>query len=189
MKEALAGLHLEDNAGLLLTGGSDVEPRLYGEEPAPETQQPDRVRDEVERLLIDEALQRDVPLLAICRGLQILNVHLGGSLFQHLPTATRHERRTPDRGMPAHSVSVIDGTLLSDIAKRATWEVNSRHHQAIKDPGTRLKISATDPVDGVVEAAELPGRKFVLGVQWHPENQVPADREQLKLFTRFAQSL
>jgi len=102
LQEARPGLKIGSCGGLLLTGGSDVDPRLYGETPSPQTEPPDPVRDAAEAALIDEALARDLPLLAICRGMQILNVHLGGSLIQHLPTAAHHVRRTPDKSLPAH---------------------------------------------------------------------------------------
>ena len=183
--EARTGLKIGPCRGLLLTGGSDVDPARYGEAADPRTQPPDPERDAVESALIDEAMSRDLPLLAICRGMQLLNVHLGGSLIQHLPGAERHVRRTPDRGLPAHSVSIEPGTLLASIAKRETWEVNSRHHQAVARLAPGLRICARDPEDGTVEAIELPVRRYVLGVQWHPENQVSEDSGQRKVFQSF----
>jgi len=189
LEEARAGLKIGQCRGLLLTGGTDVDPSLYGESAAPETDVPDKERDAVEGALIDEALARDVPVLAICRGMQILNVHLGGSLIQHLPTAERHVRRTPDRGLPAHSVVIEPGTMLASIAHKESWEVNSRHHQAVARLGKGLRICAKDAEDGTIEGIELPGRRYVLAVQWHPENQQANDSEQHKLFTSFAQVL
>jgi putative glutamine amidotransferase len=186
---AKPGLKLGSCAGLLLTGGSDVDPLLYGERPAPETEPPDPDRDAAEAALIDDALARDLPLLAICRGLQILNVHLGGSLIQHLPTAARHVRRTPDKSMPAHPVAIEPGTLLASIAGSETWEVNSRHHQAIARLAPGLRVCARDPEDGTIEAVELPLRRFVLAVQWHPENQAPVNSGQRGLFASFAAAL
>ena len=103
LEEARQGLEIGPCSGLLLTGGTDVDPARYGESPAPETDLPDKERDAAEAALIDEALARDVPVLAICRGMQILNAHLGGSLIQHLPTAERHVRRTPDKGLTGSS--------------------------------------------------------------------------------------
>ena len=189
LEEARPGLTTGECSGLLLTGGCDVNPALYGEDAGPETQQPDDERDAVEGALIDEALARDLPLLAICRGMQILNVHLGGALVQHLPGAARHVRRTPDRGLPAHRVVIEPGTLLASIAQRETWEVNSRHHQAVARLGSGLRVCARDPEDGAIEAIELPGRRYVLAVQWHPENQAPEDPEQRRLFQSFAGAL
>jgi putative glutamine amidotransferase len=189
LEEAHAGLKLGQCSGLLLTGGSDVDPALYDESPAPETDAPDRERDAAEAALIDEALARDVPVLAICRGMQILNVHLGGSLIQHLPVAARHVKRTPDRALPAHRVAIEPGTLLASIARRESWEVNSRHHQAVARLGNGLRVCAQDPEDGTIEGIELPGRRYVLAVQWHPENQAPQDPEQRKIFQSFAAAL
>jgi len=128
-------------------------------------------------------------LFAICRGMQILNVHLGGSLVQHLPTSGRHVRRTADRSLPAHRVTIKPTTLLAGIAGAESWEVNSRHHQAVARLAAGLQVCARDPVDGTVEAIELPARRFVLGVQWHPENQAPVDPGQRKLFQSFTAAL
>jgi putative glutamine amidotransferase len=189
LAEARAGLAIGPCCGLLLTGGGDVAPALYGESASPETEPPDPERDAVEAALIDEALARDLPLLAICRGMQILNVHLGGGLVQHLPTAAHHVRRTTDRSLPAHRVAIEPGTLLANIAGRDTWEVNSRHHQAVARLAGGLKICARDPEDGTIEAIELPARRYVLAVQWHPENQAANDPEQRKLFQSFAAAL
>jgi putative glutamine amidotransferase len=189
LAKARTGLGMGSAGGILLTGGDDVNPKLYGENAAPETESPDDERDAVEAALIDEALKRDLPLLAICRGLQILNVRLGGSLIQHLPGAERHVRRTPDRGLPAHRVSITPGTKLAAIAGRETWEVNSRHHQAIARLGRGLQVSARDTDDGTIEAIEYRDRRYVLAVQWHPENQAVDDPEQRKLFQSFAASL
>jgi putative glutamine amidotransferase len=190
LREAKPGLKIGQCAGLLLTGGSDVNPARYGETAGPETQPPDDERDAVESALIDEALDRDLPVLAICRGMQMLNVHLGGSLIQHLPEVARHRKLTPeDKGLPAHRVVVEPGTLLASVAGRETLEVNSRHHQAVARLGDGLRICARDPEDGVVEAIELPERRYVLAVQWHPENQAPKDPEQRRLFESFAGAL
>ena len=189
LEEAREGLKIGQCTGLLLTGGTDVDPALYGESAAPETDMPDKERDAAEGVLIDEALARDVPVLAICRGMQILNVHLGGSLIQHLPTAERHVRRTPDRGLPAHRVIIEPGTMLAGIVKKEGWEVNSRHHQAVGRLGKGLRVCAKDEDDGTIEGIELPGPRYVLAVQWHPENQQANDPEQRKLFASFAQGL
>ena len=189
LEEVRTGLRIGPCCGLLLTGGGDVDPALYGEIASPETELPDPERDAVEAALIDEALARDLPLLAICRGMQLLNVHLGGSLVQHLPTAGRHVRRTSDRSLPAHSVVIEPGSMLASIAHREMWEVNSRHHQAVARLGSGFKVCAKDPEDGTVEAIELPARRYVLAVQWHPENQASNDPEQRNLFQTFAAAL
>jgi putative glutamine amidotransferase len=189
LQEARPGLDIGSCGGLLLTGGSDVDPCLYGEPPSPETEPPDPDRDAAEGALIDEVLARDLPLFAICRGMQILNVHLGGSLIQHLPTAARHVRRTPDKSLPAHRVAIEPGTLLSGIVRTEYWEVNSRHHQAVARIAPGMRVCARDPEDGTIEAIELPLRRFVLAVQWHPENQAPRDSGQRALFESFAATL
>jgi putative glutamine amidotransferase len=183
------GIELGNCAGLLLTGGTDVNPVLYGALAAPETQEPDDERDGVEAALLGEALARDLPVLAICRGMQLLNVHRNGSLIQHLPTAARHVRRTPNRALPAHAVNIVPGTRLAAIAGRDRWQVNSRHHQAVEKLGDGLRVSAVDAEDGVIEAIEFPANRYVVGVQWHPENQMVEDAEQRKLFQSFANAL
>lgn len=181
-------LTLGSCSGLLLTGGVDVNPELYGEAPEPQTQDPNPTRDAVETDLINEALSRDIAILAICRGMQILNVCLGGSLVQHLPTTARHVRRTVNRGEPAHLIEVKRGTLLDKIMLKPTLQVNSRHHQAVARLGEGVRICATDPSDGTVEALDLPRHKYVLGVQWHPENQMraPAQRNLFRSFVEAA---
>lgn len=179
-------LSLKECAGLLLTGGRDVDPALYGEERAPETDLPDAELDTAEMGALAEALERDLPVFAICRGHQLLNVFRGGTLIQHLPG----HRSIPngDRSAPVHPVRVADGTLLSEIAGLAL-EVNSRHHQAVKTPGRGLRVSGVHPEDGTIEAMELPGKRFVVAVQWHPEDQIRRDAAQLRLFQSFAAAL
>ena len=180
----------QEASGLLLMGGSDVNPALYGAVRHAETQESDDARDELECVLIRDTLARDLPLLAICRGIQILNVQQGGTLVQHLDSTERHRRRTEDRGLPAHQVEIVPGTRLACIARNArAWGVNSRHHQAIARLGEGLRISAREPEDGVVEAVERPDKRFVVGVQWHPENMSPVDERQARLFQAFAEAL
>ena len=179
-----------DAAGLLLMGGSDVNPACYREARIGDTEKSDDARDELECALIEEALARDLPVLAICRGLQILNVQRGGTLIQHLPTTARHRQRTEDRGQPVHQVDIVPGTALAAIAGGTRqWGVNSRHHQAIDRLGEGLRISARDPDDGTIEAVELTDKRFVIGVQWHPENMSATDPHQARLFQAFADVL
>lgn len=187
--EAGGHVSLDGYSGLLLTGGSDVNPARYGEAIAPETDPPDDERDGMEADLIDESIQRDFPLLAICRGLQILNVHLGGSLAQHLDDGLGHQVRTPDRSLPTHLIDIETGTLLAAIAGQPQWKVNSRHHQAAIRIGDGLRVCARHASDGTVEALEIPDRRFILGIQWHPEDQALTDQQQLKLFRSFAAAL
>ena len=163
---------------LLLPGGGDVDPALYGEERHPTFDAAEAGRDAFEMQLAQRARDSDMPILAICRGLQLLNVARGGSLVQDIPdqlhTPLNHQRREPADAI-AHDVQVMRGSRLSQllaeagVAERPTCRVNSRHHQAIKRVGEGLIITATAP-DGVVEAAEDPAMRFCIGVQWHPEN-------------------
>ena len=176
-------------AGLLLTGGPDVDPALYGEARHPETEEPDRERDDIETELLCEALERDLPLLAICRGLQLLNVFHGGDLVQHLDTVQRHRKPEDDRAAPVHDIFIEPGSLLHSIAGGRQWRVNSRHHQAVKRLGRALRVSAVDPEDGTIEALERPDKRFVLAVQWHPENQALVDAGQLRVFQRFGEAM
>jgi putative glutamine amidotransferase len=173
---------LEGCDGVLLTGGADVDPVRYGEAVRHESVEVDTDRDEYEFSLTRHALDRDLPLLAICRGIQLLNVVAGGTLVQDIPTslptafAHRADDKTPapDTNAPAHDVAIAPGTrleaLLNELAgARRGVAVNSRHHQAIKTVAPGFVVSATAP-DGVVEAIERPDSRFCVGVQWHPEN-------------------
>jgi len=177
-----------DVSGLVLMGGNDVNPARFDESRLAETDNPDDTRDELECGLVDDFMKRDLPVLAICRGIQILNVQHGGTLLQHLDSTNRHRVKNPDNpGLPAHKVELVPGTKLAAIAgEPLTLNVNSRHHQAIGRLGDGLKVSARDPVDGTIEAVERPDKRFVIGVQWHPENMSPADERQAKLFRAFA---
>jgi gamma-glutamyl-gamma-aminobutyrate hydrolase PuuD len=178
---------LDGMAGLLLMGGTDVNPKLYGASPAPETDEPDDERDAVEWRMIDEALERDLPILAICRGLQMLNVHHGGSLHQHLGSP-RHDTDFEDKSTIAHEAIIEPESHLANIVGSTRVRVNSRHHQAIDQIGEGLRVSARDAEDGTIEALEQPNRRFVIAVQWHPEDQVSKEPEQRKLFERFAKA-
>jgi gamma-glutamyl-gamma-aminobutyrate hydrolase PuuD len=189
LREANGTLSLSDSAGLVLTGGSDVDPGLYGETRQAETEPPDEGRDALEASLVEEALAQDLPILAICRGLQILNVSQGGTLIQHLDPPNRHERSDVSRELPVHPVTIQPDTLLSAIAGTDTWQVNSRHHQAVRTVAGNLRVSAFDPEDRTVEALEHPDRRFVLAVQWHPEDQARIDPGQLKIFRSFGAAI
>jgi putative glutamine amidotransferase len=180
---------LDGVQGLLLMGGTDVNPRLYGAEPQPETEEPDEQRDAAEIALIQQALVKDLPILAICRGLQILNVSSGGTLIQHLPSAARHDIESENKAAPSHEVVIDRNSRLSIIAGKETWSVNSRHHQAAGRIGSGLRVVARDTQDGTVEALERDDKRFVLAVQWHPEDQVRQCPEQAKLFREFAVAL
>jgi putative glutamine amidotransferase len=170
--------------GLVLTGGTDVDPALYGAAPLPETDTPDRERDDYEAELLRLALIRDVPVLAICRGLQLFNVVRGGTLVQHLPNTDKHRQKSG--GVPVHEV-VLDGRM-AEIFGAARLPVNSRHHQAVESVGEGLVVTARDPEDGMVEGFVFPAVRFAVGVQWHPENMTD-DPHQERLFQAFAASI
>jgi putative glutamine amidotransferase len=171
---------LKDIGGLMLTGGDDVAPARYGETAHETVVDAEPGRDEFEIALIKEARARDLPLFAICRGIQVLNVAYGGTLVQDIPSQIRgaleHSLKIPPHEpySLAHEVWLDKDTLLCQLmcerlSDADSCEVNSRHHQAVKDVGRGFKVSATAP-DGVIEAIEDPAARFCLGVQWHPEN-------------------
>jgi putative glutamine amidotransferase len=159
--------------GLVLSGGIDVDPALYGRTRHPKLGRVDRERDDFELALTRDALRRDLPILAICRGQQVLNVATGGTLIQDIPSelegAVTHAaagRRT----RRSHPVEVVPGSKLREILGPGPISVNSFHHQAIDRLGEGLSVSGRCPEDGVIEAVEMNDRAFVLGVQWHPES-------------------
>ena len=166
--------------GLLLTGGGDVEPSRYGESPHPSVTDVEPARDEFEIALVAAARRRDLPLFAICRGAQVLNIATGGTLVQDIPSqipgALNHSLVVPLHQSYdlAHEVWVEKDSLLAKLmgdrlVGSDTCEVNSRHHQAVKAVAPGFRVSATAP-DGVIEAIEDPVARFCLGVEWHPEN-------------------
>lgn len=162
---------------LVLTGGGDVDPAHYGESPHATFEAAETGRDEYEMALARAAVRRGVPCLAICRGMQVLNVALGGTLFQDIPSqvtgALEHSVPQP-RAHIAHEIWVSKGskiaTLLADhMEDGETCHVNSRHHQSVRTVANGFEATATSP-DGVIEAMEQPGAAFCIAVQWHPEN-------------------
>jgi len=173
--DALAGI-----GGLLLTGGGDVEPARYGATPHEKLEEVDPARDEFEIALVAAARSRDLPIFAICRGVQVLNVAAGGTLVQDIPSevtgALNHSLVVPPHPPYelAHEVWVEKDSILAKLLGERlvgsdTCDVNSRHHQAVKTIASGYRVSATAP-DGVIEAIEDPAARFCLGVQWHPEN-------------------
>jgi putative glutamine amidotransferase len=163
-------------AGLMLPGGGDILPSLYGEAAHPAFSAAESGRDDYELELVRRALEANLPVLGICRGVQVLNVACGGSLVQHIPdqvgTSVNHVLREPPHAI-AHDVWVTSGSMLETLMRETldgdTCPVNSRHHQAPAALGKGLVASATAP-DGVIEAIENPSKRFCLGVLWHPEN-------------------
>lgn len=176
--------------GVLLTGGHDVNPRLYGETPAKECGALCDERDKMETVLLEEALKADKPVFGICRGLQFLNVHLGGSLYQDLPgqrPGQVEHHMEPPYEIPVHEVSIEEGSPLEAIIGQKMLPVNSYHHQGIKELAPGLQAMAYAP-DGLVEAVSLPGRSFVMAVQWHPEFSYRTDAASRKLFAAFVKA-
>jgi putative glutamine amidotransferase len=180
------GAYLDEIDGLIVTGGAfDVDPALFGAEARHPSVVLKSQRTDFEWGVTQGALDRDMPVLGICGGQQLLNVVLGGTLIQHIPDEIddplAHEQPNP-RDEPGHDVIVSEGTLLHRIAGATKLSVNSAHHQAVKDVGDGVVIDAVAP-DGVIEGIEAPARRFCLGVQWHPEFSIdPADE---KIFDAF----
>ena len=184
---------LDRLSGLVLPGGPDVAPAIYGEAPHPCLGRVDDALDRTELVMVRWAIEADRPLLAICRGMHVLNVALGGTLYQDIPSqrpgALEHHR-FGSRGYPpddrAHDVDIAHSSRLATLLGSRQVTTNSRHHQAIKVLAPQLTAVA-DTADGLVEAVEIPGAHFAIGVQWHPENLVqepPARR----LFEEFVQA-
>ena len=180
--------------GLLLTGSpTNVHPRHYGAEPSHPEILHDQERDATTLPLIREAIRRDLPLLAICRGIQELNVALGGTLHQRVqdvPGRLNHRSRrdAPDGPYgPAHSVTLTAGGLLTSLAGATEVMVNSLHSQGIDRPAPRLRVEAVAP-DGQIEAVSLPEARFVVGVQWHPEYKALGNPFSSALFSAFAEA-
>jgi putative glutamine amidotransferase len=186
-RRALAG----DLDGLLLTGGGDVDPGRFGEAPHPTVSEVAPARDELEIEVTRTVLDDGRPLLAICRGVQVLNVALGGTLHQDVAsdpgTPILHSQREP-RDQPSHRVKVAAGSHLAEVLGAEEVDVNSMHHQAVKALGRGLIPVAWAP-DDIVEGVELAERRhFVLGVQWHPEELVGHSDAARRLFTALARA-
>jgi gamma-glutamyl-gamma-aminobutyrate hydrolase PuuD len=161
--------------GLVITGGPDVDPARYGADAHPRTGKPRTERDAWELALCLAALEMDLPLLAICRGLQVLNVALGGTLHQHLPDVVGHEDHRPELGvMGTISVSLSTGSAIADTLG-PKGAVLCHHHQAIDRLGEDLQVTGL-AADGTIEAIEVKGHTFAWGVQWHPEDDPTDDR-------------
>lgn len=178
-------------SGLLLSGGRDIDPLLYQTEPDPRAQGIDHDRDQAEILLINSSLANNIPILAICRGIQILNVALGGSLYpdvmQDHPGAQKHDfYPNLPREAYRHTITLSPASLFYDIMGTNTIQVNSLHHQSVKTPAPGLQVVGMAE-DGTIEAVVAPEEKFVIGVQWHPEC-LPQDAHAQQLFYAFIEA-
>jgi putative glutamine amidotransferase len=163
---------LDTIEGLILSGGSDIDPASYGENPHPETIGTVIERDRTELALSRRAIERDIPVLGICRGMQLINVARGGTLKQHLPDEVGHEDHRPYPGSfenSDHAVHLKAGSLAAVAAGETLHNTKSHHHQGVEKIGEGLVVTGYSALDGLPEAIEAPGCRFVLGVQWHPE--------------------
>jgi putative glutamine amidotransferase len=163
---------LERVDGLIVSGGGDIDPAAYGAERHPETSLVIPERDAFELALTRRAVERDMPVLGICRGLQVLNVAFGGTLLQHLPEHFGHAEHRRVAGSfddADHDVRLADGSLAARAAGELLHSTKSHHHQGVCELGTGLVATGVSALDDLVEAIELPDHRFVLGVQWHPE--------------------
>jgi gamma-glutamyl-gamma-aminobutyrate hydrolase PuuD len=192
--DALMGLDPSDPApldgasGLVLPGGGDIDPEWYGCPRHARTKNVSHRRDRFELTLLGSALERDIPVLAICHGMQLLNVLLGGTLDQHLSDdADRldHDRDRP-RAEPVHGIRVKEGSLLAKLLGTNEAPVNSHHHQGLEKIGRDLEEIAWSG-DGVLEAVQMQGQRWVLGVQWHPEAMAPVHDLQKRIFDAFVE--
>ena len=172
-------------AGLLLPGGGDIEPALYGQARIPACGEPNALRDAAEPKLLRAFLAADKPILGICRGIQVLNAFLGGTLYQDIKPMEHVPHN--DHWAKVHTVTLRRGTLLSEIIGQDTLLVNSQHHQVADKPAPGLAISALSE-DGFIEGLEKPDARFCLGVQWHPEWLSDADPRAQALFDAFVKA-
>lgn len=183
----LAAAQLDLVDGLLLTGGMDVSPLAYGEQPHPKLGRTYPIRDRNEFALLAEARRRHLPVLAICRGIQIVNVACGGTLYQDLESqrdnVIQHEQHQ-ERWQVAHEVEIDTHSRLHEVLGVESLPVTTFHHQAIKDLGDGLRVVAQAP-DGVIEAVESTNDDWLVGVQWHPEMSRPVDAAAQRLFDGF----
>jgi putative glutamine amidotransferase len=178
--------YLEAVDGLLFTGGEDVAPAYYGEAQDERCEEPDRERDLFEIHLARAALSRRMPILGICRGLQLLNVAAGGTLYQDIQcrpgTKAYHAASTADRQKLIHAVRILPGTRLHAIMGVIESRVTSTHHQLVKDLAPGFRVTAESQEDGIVEGIEQPDHPFLVAVQWHAERMYRDHAEHLALF-------
>lgn len=193
--DAMMDAMMEKLDGLFLTGGNDMAPEMFGDAPIPQLGEVNPVRDLSEIALTKKAVQMKMPILGICRGIQSLNVAMGGTLWQDLPSQYRTQDGQPPMAhrqnrcdfYTSHSVLAELDTLLYKLVGRKEFWVNSFHHQAVRTAAPDMKITARAS-DGVIEAIELPNHPFCLGVQWHPERYYDRDETAMVLFSGFVEA-
>lgn len=195
MTEGMLGECLKHLDGVLLSGGNDVAPELFGAEPIQQLGEVNPVRDTFEMRLVCEAFTHRIPTFGICRGIQSMNVAMGGTLWQDLPS----QFRTADGQPPlahsqkrmacyrSHKVRIEKDSLLHQLVRADEIPVNSFHHQAVREAAPCLRITAR-ATDGVIEAVECPSHPFFLGVQWHPERYYDREEDSMALFRAFVQA-
>lgn len=192
MNDGMLSACLESLDGVLLAGGNDVAPDMYGHDPINELGEVNPARDHFEGRLVRMAAERHMPVLGICRGIQSMNVAMGGTLWQDIPSQYRtvqgekglaHSQTRADF-YTSHRVVIEKGTLLDRVISKEEIWVNSFHHQAVRDPAPGMNVVAR-ATDGLIEAIEHPTLPFFLGVQWHPERYFDRDQTAMALFSAF----
>jgi putative glutamine amidotransferase len=187
LSDECRGAYVQHLHGLLIPGSpADVDPWRYGEEPHARLGPVNPARTDFETHMVRLALTRELPVFGICGGSQVLNVALGGSLYQDIPSQVAKAYKHSGSPEPSHTVDIVPGTRLAGILGTQELRVNSLHHQAVKVPGQGLIIGASAR-DGVIEAVEMASRPFVIGVQWHPERLFAEDTAAQRLFSAFVQ--
>lgn len=177
--------------GFLFTGGHDVSPKIYNEEPLESLIECCEKRDQMETIVLREALVYDKPVLGICRGMQFINAALGGNLYQDLPTQHPSEinhRQNPPYDTPSHNVDLVVGSPLQKCLEVEQLAVNSCHHQAVKTIASGLNVMAVSP-DGIAEAVYKPDNLFLWAVQWHPEFSYRTDENSMKILDAFIRAM
>lgn len=173
--------------GIILTGGGDAAPLLYGEEPIREVDSICYERDNMELKIIKRAYEIEIPIFGICRGIQMINIALGGTIYQdiyrQIPNSLGHNAGSSIEG-GYHTIEIVKDSILFEIFKKERIQVNSEHHQSVRALGNNLRINATS-LDGVIEGIESTNDKFVLGVQFHPEAMIDKHEEILNIFKYF----
>lgn len=190
MLDDLSGLRelLPRLDGILFSGGIDLQPSLYGQRPHPAEDEPDTRLDEFELAIASWALEEDIPVLGVCRGMQVFNILLGGTLYQDIadqyPGALNHCRRDLPRNELTHAVAIEPGSLVERIMGQRQISINSLHHQGLRDIGKGIVISGRAP-DGLPELMEMPEKRFVVGIQGHPEELYSGVPVYARLFRGF----